>query len=296
MIFRLKPHALLVAFLCLLTACSALSRRAQPPAGVGPFSMRPIPPKPGTPINPLDLICYFEVQSSNLLRQARLNTNLLQEPRPATCKLKLALSPTRVLAPDDIADAVEMSVAVVGGMAKLRGAPRLTPTASGFFLTESGALVTCWHVINSDKLIGLTVLTRDGRVCPISKVLAVNPNSDLAILQVEGTGFTPLPVATSARKGSSVWVLGHPFPWYYMLTSGIVSGYYSRTQGQNEVLFLYITADFAAGSSGAPVLNPSGAVVGVAHFRQDVGIRGTPRMLIKGCIPSSALLSMIKPD
>jgi hypothetical protein len=126
---------------------------------MGPFSMRPIPPKTGTPINPPDLVCYFEMQSSNLLRQAKLNTNLLREPRPATCDLKLAPPPTRVLAPDEIDSAVEMSVAVIGGMARIQGAPRLTPTASGFFLTESGALVTCWHVIKSDKLIGLTVLT-----------------------------------------------------------------------------------------------------------------------------------------
>jgi S1-C subfamily serine protease len=294
MTLRLIPHALLVAFLCLLTACSALSKRSQPQPG--PFIVKPIPPKPGTPINPPDLVCYFEAQSSNLLRQARLNTNLLREPRPATCKLKLAPAPTRVLAPDEIASTVEMSVAVIGGMARIRGTPRLTPTASGFFLTESGVLVTCWHVIKSDKLIGLTVMTRDGRVCPVTKVLAVNTNSDLAILQVEGSGFSPLPIATFARRGSPVWVLGHPFPWYYMLTSGIVSGYYNLTQEQNEMRFLYITADFAAGSSGAPVLNQSGAVVGVAQFRQDIGLPGNPLMLIKGCIPSSALLSMIKTE
>jgi serine protease Do len=290
----LKPLPLLAVLLCLLTACSVLSRRAQPQLGAGPIRMRPIPPKVGEPINPPNLVCYFEMQSSNLLQQARLNTNLLRKPLPATCSLKLAPAPARVLAPGEMAAAVEKGVAVVGGMAMVRRTPRLVPTASGFFLTTSGALVTCWHVINSDKLIGLTVLTRDGRVCPVSKVLAVNTNSDLAILQVEGEDFTPLPVVPTAERGSPVWVLGNPFPWYWMLTSGIVSGYYNVVEGGNEVSYLCITADFAAGSSGGPVLNQHGAVVGVAQFRQDIGIPGTPLMLIHGCIPSSVLLSMIK--
>jgi hypothetical protein len=67
-------------------------------------------------------------------------------------------------------------------------------------------------VVNWDKIIGLTVMTRDGRVCTVRQVLAVSTNYDLAILQVEGTGFTPLPVAPNVRQGAPVWVLGHPFP------------------------------------------------------------------------------------
>jgi hypothetical protein len=54
-------------------------------------------------------------------------------------------------------------------------------------------------VVNWDKLLGLTVMTRDGRVCPVRQVLAVSTNYDLAIVQVEGTGFTPLPVAPYVR-------------------------------------------------------------------------------------------------
>jgi S1-C subfamily serine protease len=122
--------------------------------------------------------------------------------------------------------------------------------------------------------------------------VAVSTNYDLAILQVEGIGITPLPVARSVRQGAPVWVLGHPFPWYYMLTSGIASGYYTLANGRTEVTILDITADFANGSSGAPVLNEYGAVVGVAKFLQTAGLPNSPQMATKGCSPSSVILNV----
>jgi S1-C subfamily serine protease len=125
-----------------------------------------------------------------------------------------------------------------------------------------------------------------------ASLLAVSTNYDLAILQVEGTGFTPLPVARNVRQGAPVWVLGHPFPWYYMLTSGIASGYYTLAMGVTEVTILDITADFANGSSGAPVLNEYGAVVGVAKFLQTAGLPNSPQMATKGCSPSSVILNV----
>ena len=62
----------------------------------------------------------------------------------------------------------------------------------------------------------------------------------------------------------------------------------------SEVTILDITADFANGSSGAPVFSEYGAVVGVAKFRQTVGLPRTPQMATKGCLPSSVILNMTK--
>jgi hypothetical protein len=95
-------------------------------------------------------------------------------------------------------------------------------------------------------------MTRDGAVFPVSRVLAVNTNYDLAILQVDGGGFTPLPVTSSPRQGTSVWVMGHPVPWYYMLTAGIVSGYYLARTPDRDWTIMDITAEFGIGSRGRP--------------------------------------------
>jgi S1-C subfamily serine protease len=77
-----------------------------------------------------------------------------------------------------------------------------------------------------------------------------------------------------------------------MLTSGIASGYYTLANRATEVTILDITADFANGFSGAPVLNEYGAVVGVAKFRQTIGLPHSPQMATKGCLPSSVILNM----
>jgi hypothetical protein len=225
MLRSIRTLIVTTCLVCLITACSTpKERHSAARTAAAQAQAEPTPPKRGESINIMELVRYFEAQSLDLLRQGRVATNLLQQPRPPTCSLTLAPLPLRALAGDELPDAVEMGVAVIGRIAKVGGRPQLTPTASGFFLTESGALATCWHVVNWDKLIGLTIMTRDGRVCPVRQVLGVSTNYDLAILQVEGTGFAPLPVAPNVRQGAPVWVLGHPFPWYYMLTSGIASG------------------------------------------------------------------------
>src|SRR5262245_53513457 len=249
---------ILICSVCLLTGCSSHKRPSVASMGVERIQATPSRPKRGEPIRIMEFVPYFENESLTLLQQRRVATNLLQQPRPQTCSLKLTPPSVRPLASDELFRATEMGVAVVGRIARVAGKPRLTPTASGFFLTDSGALATCWHVVNLPKLIGLTVMTRDGRVCPVRQILAVHTNLDLAILQVEGAGFTPLPIASDIQQGAPIWVLSHPFPAYYMFTSGILSGYYTLEDPKAQVTMFFTTAEFANGSSGGPVLNEAG--------------------------------------
>jgi S1-C subfamily serine protease len=136
-------------------------------------------------------------------------------------------------------------------------------------------------------------MTRDGRVCPVREVLAVDAINDLLILQVEGDGFTPLPIATGVEQGASVWVLSHPEFEFYTFTSGTVSGYYTLTSNEGEWTLMNITADVATGSSGAPVFNENGAVVGIARQIRNIWSKDKERQMVtKSCIPSSALLKL----
>lgn len=88
--------------------------------------------------------------------------------------------------------------------------------------------------------------------------------------------------------------MGHPLPWYYMMTAGIVSGYYVAHTFERDWTTMDITADFGIGSSGSPVVNEYGAVVGIASFRQKTGVPGPAEIVTKSCATSSALLDMIK--
>lgn len=298
----LKFLLLLACLACLSTGCSTRPAQSSHPGSLEkPAQVRRlVPPRPGVPINPAGATAYFYEEASRLIAQGKVGTNLLRGVTFKTCSLDLTVSSQRSLAPADLASAVEMSVAVVGQIVRTeKGPPQLLPVpASGFFLTESGALVTCRHVLDAPYVIGLVVMTRDGRVCPVREVLAVDATNDLAIVQVEGHGFTPIPAApTIAPQGAPIWVFSHPQWRYYTLSAGIVSGYFAA--GDDNVLQMQVTADFAGGSSGAPVFNERGEVVGIAKLTQALNSdllasKGHVQMVSKVCTPSSALLNLLQ--
>ena len=134
------------------------------------------------------------------------------------------------------------------------------------------------------------------------KILACGTTNDVAIVQVEGGGFAPLPLAPAAPAGSAVWVLSHPLGRFYSLSTGIVSGYiiWPTLQGDGWTTWMNITADYAGGSSGAPVVNGSGAVVGIASKTEtlypNADPQRNPQMVMKFCVPSAALLELIEPE
>lgn len=236
---------------------------------------------------------YLEMAGTNLLAQGKLATNLLRQANRKSCHLKLAPPVARTLTSTQLAEEMERAVVVVGRFYKCKRCAQIHhDTATGFFLTESGALATCLHMLGEENGMGLAVMTRDGRICPVCAVLAADPANDVAILQVEGSGFSVLPVAGEAPLGSAVSVLSHPAFHFYTLSSGQVSGHFILPRKNTPVPLLTITADFATGSSGAPVCNAAGAVVGIAKETKTIN----QQMVLHYCAPSSALLDLIKPS
>jgi serine protease Do len=288
--------------LCLLPESCSIPRKG-PSSPLPSPSDAPIPSPPGLdrPIDPLALIAYFGAQTAELLKQGKINTNLLHQVHPKTCTLTLLHSSTMHLAPPELAKAVEMSVAVVGQVVRMQKGPpqRLLSHATGFFITESGALVTAWHVLQPPYILSLVVMTRNGAVYPVNRLLAVDEVNDIAIVQVDGTDFTALPLANiPAPQGTPVWVLSHPLWRYYTFTSGNVASYFLARNLRAARTLMNITADFGNGSSGAPVLNDQGEVVAVADMTQgitaDAENRNTQtQMVMKVCVPCPEIRRLI---
>lgn len=289
---------------CLLAGCAAPPTHDKPartPAESA-ASIRPVRPERGGPIDWPGWTLYFQKEANRLLRDGKIATNLAGDLNLKTCTLKLPSLPRRTFSPAELVENCEMAVGMLGQIEKRKKRPpalALMP-GSGFFLTESGAFATCYHALEGN--LGLVVMTRDGRVCPVREVMAVDPANDVMILQVEGEGFTPLPVsAAPPSPGAPVWVLSHPNMRYYTLSAGIVSGHFKGVIKRRERTFMNITADFANGSSGAPVLNDGGEVVALAAYTQALYSNGpTPngylQMMLKSCIPASALTNLIKSE
>ncbi len=96
----------------------------------------------------------------------------------------------------------------------------------------------------------------------VKGVVASDPEHDLVLLSVDGLKAAPLTVADSEQVaiGDEVYVVGNPQGLEGTFSAGIVSGI--RKVGEDSLL--QITAPISPGSSGGPVLNATGEVIGVA--------------------------------
>ena len=132
---------------------------------------------------------------------------------------------------------------------------------SGFFISGDGLVVTNNHVVDGgDELI---VVTDDGRELE-AKLIGSDRRTDLALLKVEGTGFTYVDFAEEKPPvGQWVVAVGNPFGLGGTVTAGIVSAH-GRDIGSGPYDdYIQIDAPVNRGNSGGPTFNTKGEVVGV---------------------------------
>jgi Trypsin-like peptidase domain len=178
------------------------------------------------------------------------------------------------------------------------------PTGLGSgFLVQPELVVTNYHVIQGNT-VGLARLANDNVDAhhKVLGVVAVNVSTDLAVIRLEGLRGPTLPLASvsAVEVGDEIYVAGNPNGLVGSFSQGIVS---ARREVKGKRL-LQITAAIAPGSSGGPVLNGEGKVVGVVvcggegfNFAVDVTevrqlmarvgplqpISSQPAVLVKGC-------------
>jgi len=133
---------------------------------------------------------------------------------------------------------------------------------SGFIVREDGAVVTNYHVISRATDIKVKM---GPKLLDIEGVLYVDLENDLALLKVEGKGFPFVRVgdANSLLVGERVYVIGSPQGLENTISEGILSGI---REISSKKRILQMTAPISPGSSGGPVFNAKGEVVGVATF------------------------------
>ena len=135
---------------------------------------------------------------------------------------------------------------------------------SGFFI-DVDRVVTNRHVI--ENAYRVEVHSSNGSVFPVKGVLAVDAEGDIALLKVDASANRVRPLSlerTSPQEGESVVVIGNPFGLEGSVTNGIVSAVRDiPTFGR----IIQITAPISPGSSGSPVVNMRGQVIGVATLQ-----------------------------
>jgi tetratricopeptide (TPR) repeat protein len=141
----------------------------------------------------------------------------------------------------------------------------VTNLGSGFFVDNKGHLVTNYHVLNG--AYAADVKTYDGMKHPIELVVAENKLADLIKVQVKMPEGPIHWVAVSEMEpsiGERVMVVGSPMGLEQTVSEGIVSAV--RELPVVGKVF-QLSAPISPGSSGSPVVNMSGNVIGVISFQ-----------------------------
>ncbi len=137
---------------------------------------------------------------------------------------------------------------------------------SGFIVDGEGLVVTNHHVV--DGAPSVQVRLSDGRRFD-AKVVGSDPATDLALLRLDGADALPvvsLGDSGSLEVGDWVVALGNPMGLEHSATVGILSGKGRGSLGlyrDSYIDFLQTDADIAPGSSGGPLFNLRGEVVGI---------------------------------
>ena len=172
--------------------------------------------------------------------------------------------------------------------------------AGGFVLTKDGVAMTNYHVMEPSIGNVLVAMTHDGNLYPISEVLAADKEKDIAIIKLKGDGFAPLSISLNNDTGVQVAAISHPDGRFYSLTAGLVSRHFIDHDGGMKAHRFAVTADFAKGSSGGPILDMKGNVVGMVsstrsiYYNRSHGQDENLQMVIKNCVPSQSFLKLIK--
>jgi serine protease Do len=137
---------------------------------------------------------------------------------------------------------------------------------SGVIVTSDGYLLTNNHVVEGADEI--KVLLADGRTVHDAKLIGTDPQTDIAVLRIEGAPG-PLPAITLADSdmlevGDLVIAIGNPFGVGQTVTSGIVS---ATGRGGMGILdyedFIQTDASINPGNSGGALVDASGRLVGI---------------------------------
>ena len=175
--------------------------------------------------------------------------------------------------------------------------------AAGFPITRDGVFVTNHHVVECDaeRTAGFAVMDHEGGVWPVTKVLAADPYTDVAVIQVDGGDhvFEPLAVAPDPDIGDEVRCISHPNRRMFSYTHGIVSRFFLKREDGHEKPRMAITAEYAKGSSGAPIFDVRGNVVGMVSETDAITYTNDDheeitQMVVKAAIPASAIRALIR--
>ena len=169
-------------------------------------------------------------------------------------------------------------------------------TATGFFITGDGYLISNYHVVKDAAKVRL--VTSTGTIP--AKVVQVDAANDLALLKADGR-FLPLPVAASrtVKLGGTVATVGFPDPGLQGFSPKLAKGEIASLSGAgDDARYFQISVPVQPGNSGGALVDEHGNVVGVVSAKLDaraaLAASGSLPENVNYAVKSSFLLSFLE--
>ena len=171
----------------------------------------------------------------------------------------------------DLAAFVQPSVVHIESIRRARsdGSDATLSTGSGWIWDDAGHVVTAWHVVRDADTIDVQLHDGSRRH---GNIKAFDPLTDIAVIDIEParTIAATRSAAGGVQQGDIVFAFGSPLDFRFSVTAGVVSGLgrdvagATGTRGQSYEDFIQIDAPINPGSSGGPVTDHFGHVIGMS--------------------------------
>lgn len=140
---------------------------------------------------------------------------------------------------------------------------------SGVVLTQSGYIVTNFHIIQGGVSLNVGLLSSTANYD--AKLVGYDEELDLAVLKIEAQGLTPARLGSSDQLsvGDSVYAIGNPMGYLHgTMTEGIISSPTRTIQVDGKDMnLLQTSAALNSGNSGGALTNAYGQVVGITSAK-----------------------------
>lgn len=141
-------------------------------------------------------------------------------------------------------------------------------SGTGFFIDSIGTGISALHVLKNAKLVVIKRI--DGKVFPIRKITGVCEECDMIEFSVDQKSpykYFINPTNFLPKKGAQLFIIGDPEGYHHTVTTGILSA----VRDDDGVKTIQTTASISQGSSGSPLMNMSGQVIGVVSYSDSRG-------------------------
>lgn len=234
----------------------------------------PIEPWQLSPMDPLWVDQAEKLRVEGKLLNDKLVLAALSDPT----KEKVELLPARTEARDPkwVADHARKAVVRIGWYFLCPNCDKWHLNfAGGYAVSHDGAVATCFHCIEPNSRTMregyLIAIDSEQNVCPVTAVLRADKTMDAAIVRVEGLKSEPLSLNDQTSPGDPAYLLSDPLGISGYFSSGMINRFF-WLPGKNggdpksidgaRSLRVNVSTDWAPGSSGSPVLDQFGNVIG----------------------------------